>query len=90
MSESLGTGMTSDFVIALIITDELQELGQVMFKQLKNRYRDESINKKFVVGIDKTKMRLYNIAQANQKNISGSGQLPTLAGEKKSNIKLKV
>jgi replicative DNA helicase len=60
-SESFGLPATADFMFALITTDELQELGQIMVKQLKNRYNDTSINRRFVVGIDRSKMRLYNV-----------------------------
>lgn len=60
-SESFGLPATVDFMIALMSTEELEQSGQILFKQLKNRWGDISTNKKFVVGIDRSKMRLYNI-----------------------------
>lgn len=68
-SESIGLPQTADFMIALIVTEELDELGQVMFKQLKNRYNDPNLNRRFVVGIDRAKMRLYDVEQSAQENI---------------------
>ena len=68
-SESFGLPATADFMFALISTDELQELGQIMVKQLKNRYSDPSVHKKFVVGVDRSKMRLYNVEQVAQEDI---------------------
>jgi replicative DNA helicase len=68
-SESFGLPATADFMFALITTDELQELGQIMVKQLKNRYNDTSINRRFVVGIDRSKMRLYNVEQSAQEDL---------------------
>jgi hypothetical protein len=61
-------------MFALISTDELEELGQIMVKQLKNRYNDLSVNKRFVVGIDRAKMRLYDCEQSAQNDILDSGQ----------------
>jgi len=60
ISESAGTSMTVDFLIAVINTEELQEANQFLFKQLKNRYNDFTQNQKFVVGVDRAKMRLFN------------------------------
>ncbi|MAA58427.1 MAG: DNA primase, partial [Cryomorphaceae bacterium] len=57
-----------------ISTDELQELGQILVKQLKNRFNDISINKRFVVGIDRAKMRLYDCEQSAQDDILDSGR----------------
>lgn len=59
-SESFGLPMTVDFMMALISTEEYDESGTIMCKQLKNRYNDPSINRKFVIGIDKSKMRLFD------------------------------
>ena len=73
-SESFGLPATADLMFALISTDELQELGQIMVKQLKNRYNDLSVNKRFVVGIDRAKMRLYDCEQSAQDDILDSGQ----------------
>ena len=72
-SESFGLPATADLMFALISTDELQELGQIMVKQLKNRYNDPTINKRFILGIDRAKMRLYDCEQSQQ-NIVDSGQ----------------
>ena len=60
-SESFGLPATADLMFALISTEELQNLGQIMVKQLKNRYNDPTQNKRFVVGIDRSKMRLYDV-----------------------------
>jgi len=73
-SESFGLPATADFMFALISTEELEQLGQIMVKQLKNRYGDPNFNKKFVVGIDRSKMRLYDAEQSAQVDISDSGQ----------------
>jgi len=73
-SESFGLPATADFLVALISTEELEGLGQIMVKQLKNRYGDKSILKRFVVGIDRAKMRLYDCEQSAQKDILDSGK----------------
>ena len=73
-SESFGLPATADLMFALISTDELEELGQIMVKQLKNRYNDINMNKRFVVGIDRAKMRLYDCEQSAQNDILDSGQ----------------
>jgi hypothetical protein len=61
-------------MFALISTEELEQIGQIMVKQLKNRYNDTVVNKRFVVGIDRSKMRLYDCEQSAQDNILDSGQ----------------
>jgi hypothetical protein len=61
-------------MFALISTEELEQLGQIMVKQLKNRYNDPTVNKRFVVGIDRAKMRLYDCEQSAQDNILDSGK----------------
>ena len=61
-------------MFALISTEELEEVGQIMVKQLKNRYHDPTINKRFVVGIDRGKMKLYDCEQSAQDDILDSGQ----------------
>ena len=71
-SESFGLPATADLMIALISTEEMEELNQIMIKQLKNRYNDPTMNKRFVVGIDRAKMRLYDCNE--QSNIVDSGQ----------------
>jgi replicative DNA helicase len=68
-SESFGLPATADFMIALISTEELQELDQIMVKQLKNRYNDPNINKRFVVGVDRAKMRLYDAEVSAQDGV---------------------
>ena len=75
-SESFGLPATADFMFALISTEELQELGQLMVKQLKNRYNDPTVNKRFVVGIDRAKMKLYDVENTAQMDIVDSGQIP--------------
>lgn len=73
-SESFGLPATADFMFALISTEELENLNQIMVKQLKNRYNDPTMFKRFVVGIDRTKMRLYDVEETAQKDIGDSGQ----------------
>ena len=90
-SESFGLPATADLMFALISTDELEELGQIMVKQLKNRYNDLSVNKRFVVGIDRAKMRLYDCEQSAQDDILGNSQEEEYEyeDEKKSSLKEK-
>ena len=73
-SESFGLPATADFMIALISTEELAELNQIMVKQLKNRYSSPDTNKRFVIGVDRAKMKLYDAEQSAQADISDSGQ----------------
>ena len=73
-SESFGLPATADLMFALISSEELENLGQIMVKQLKNRYNDPTVNKRFVVGIDRAKMRLYDCEQSAQNDILDSGQ----------------
>ena len=73
-SESFGLPATADLMFALISTEELEGLGQIMVKQLKNRYNDPTIFKRFVVGIDRAKMRLYDVEQSAQNDILDSGK----------------
>ena len=68
-SESFGLPATADLMFALISTEELEELGQILVKQLKNRYNDLNMYKRFVVGIDRAKMRLYDCEQSAQDDI---------------------
>jgi len=68
-SESFGLPATADFMFALITSEELEDLGQILVKQLKNRYNDPSVNRKFVVGVDRKKMRLYNVEQVAQDDL---------------------
>ena len=72
-SESFGLPATADLMFALISTEELEGLNQIMVKQLKNRYNDPTLFKRFVVGIDRAKMRLYDCEQKAQEDIVDSG-----------------
>jgi len=73
-SESFGLPATADLMFALIGTEELEQLGQIMVKQLKNRYNDPTVNKRFIIGIDRAKMRLYDCEQSAQDDILDSGK----------------
>jgi len=73
-SESFGLPATADFMFALISTEELEQLGHIMVKQLKNRYSDPNTFKRFVVGIDRGKMKLFDAEADAQTNIADSGQ----------------
>ena len=73
-SESFGLPATADVMFALISTEELESLNQIMVKQLKNRYHDPTMNKRFVVGIDRGKMKLFDCEQSAQEDIVDSGQ----------------
>jgi len=73
-SESFGLPATADLMFALISTEELEQLNQIMVKQLKNRYSDPNYYKRFVIGVDRAKMTLYNVEASAQQNISDSGQ----------------
>ena len=68
-SESFGLPATADLMFALISTEELENLGQMMVKQLKNRYNDPTMNKRFVIGVDRSKMRLYDVDE-NEQNLT--------------------
>ena len=74
VSESFGTAATADMMLALISTEELEQLNQIMVKQIKNRYADPTKNKRFVIGVDRSKMRLYDVENSAQMDISDSGQ----------------
>tara|TARA_B100002019_G_scaffold286988_1_gene298274 strand:+ start:83 stop:1435 length:1353 start_codon:yes stop_codon:yes gene_type:complete len=68
-SESFGLPATADFMFALITTEEMEALDQIMVKQLKNRYNDPTMHKRFVIGVDRSKMRLYDVEQTAQEDI---------------------
>ena len=85
-SESFGLPATADLMFALISTEELETLNQILVKQLKNRYNDPTIHKRFVVGIDRAKMRLYDCEQKAQEDIIDNGQ-ETEFDEDKSKFK---
>ncbi len=74
-SESFGLPATADLMFALISTEELEGINQIMVKQLKNRFNDPTINKRFVVGIDRAKMRLYDVEQDKGGELIDSGQI---------------
>jgi len=75
-AESFGLPQTADFMFALIVTEDLDKLNQIMVKQLKNRYSDPTKNKRFVIGIDRSKQRLYDLENSAQDNLDRSGQEP--------------
>ena len=85
-SESFGLPATADLMFALISTEELESINQILVKQLKNRYNDPTIHKRFVVGIDRAKMRLYDCEQKAQEDIIDNGQ-ETEYDEDKSKFK---
>jgi len=72
-SESFGLPATADLMFALITSEELEELGQIMVKQLKNRYNDPTYYKRFTLGVDRSKMRLYDVEQSGQDGLADSG-----------------
>jgi replicative DNA helicase len=89
-SESFGLPATADLMFALISSEELEEMGQIMVKQLKNRYNDPTHFKRFTLGVDRSKMRLYDIEQSSQDGITDSGQekpLNTFGNREKSQKK---
>ena len=69
-SESFGLPATADFMFAIISTEELEELGQFLVKQLKNRYSDPIYNKRFMIGVDRKKMRLFDLEESAQTGIN--------------------
>jgi archaellum biogenesis ATPase FlaH len=73
-AESFGLPATADFMFALISTEEMDELNQITVKQLKNRYNDPTVNRRFVLGIDRSKMKLYDVELNAQKDLVESGQ----------------
>ena len=73
-SESFGLPATADLMFALISTEELEELNQILVKQLKNRYNDPTTNKRFIIGVDRAKMRLYDVSQKAQTDLVDTGQ----------------
>ena len=81
-SESFGLPATADLMFALISTEELEGLNQIMVKQLKNRYNDPTIYKRFIVGIDRAKMRLYDCEQKAQEDVLDSGTKEEYTEEK--------
>jgi len=88
-SESFGLPATADLMFALVSNEEMESLGQIMVKQLKNRYNDPNRDKRFVVGIDRSKMRLFDVDQAEQTLVEDDIPVfeKTTAGAKLKNIK---
>jgi len=86
-SESFGLPATADFMFALISTEELEQLGQIMIKQLKNRYNDPSMYKRFVVGVDRARMKLYDAEDSAQEDLVDTGSVMdrTPVGERLEN-----
>ena len=82
-SESFGLPATADLMFALISTEDLEPLNQIMVKQLKNRYNDPTVNKRFIVGIDRAKMRLYDCEQSAQDDVVDNGKEDTSTEESK-------
>ena len=83
-SESFGLPATADLMFALITSEELEEMGQIMVKQLKNRYNDPTYYKRFTIGIDRAKMKLYDVEQSGQEGLVdvGSVQIPNKLNKK--------
>ena len=81
-SESFGLPATADFMFALISSEELEEKNQIMVKQLKNRYNDPTVNRKFILGVDRSKMRFYDVEQNAQTDLVDSGQKTSSSNDK--------
>jgi len=83
-SESFGLPATADLMFALISSEELEEMGQIMVKQLKNRYNDPTYYKRFTIGIDRAKMKLYDVEQSGQEGLVdvGSVEIPKKLNKK--------
>ena len=73
-SESFGLPATADLMFAIISTEELEKLNQILVKQLKNRYNDPTLNKRFIIGVDRAKMKLYDVSQRAQDDVVDTGQ----------------
>jgi replicative DNA helicase len=74
-SESMGLPATCDFMVIIVLSEELQAMKQVMWKQVKNRYGDETINRRFLTGVDKTKMKLFDLEESAQSSIPDEDQM---------------
>jgi archaellum biogenesis ATPase FlaH len=93
-SESFGLPATADFFVALVVTEQLSQLNQIMVKQLKNRYNDPGLNKRFVIGVDRARMKLYDV-EASAQDLADSGQesdpvfsKPTISKDKFKGLKV--
>ena len=75
-SESFGLPATADFMFAVISTEELEKLGQLMIKQLKNRYNDPTFHKRFIIGVDRARMKLYDVEASAQTLITDAAHVP--------------
>ena len=73
-AESFGLPATADFMFALLTNDELDDLNQICVKQLKNRYNDPNVNKRFVLGLDRARMKLYDVKQKEQEDLVDANQ----------------
>jgi hypothetical protein len=73
-SESFGLPATAEFMFALVSNEELEALNQIIVKQLKNRYNDPNFYKRFIIGVDRSKMKLYDVEASAQAGLSDSGQ----------------
>lgn len=73
-SESFGLPATADFMFALVSNEELEQLNQIIVKQLKNRYNDPNFYKRFIIGVDRSKMKLYDVEASAQDGLSDAGQ----------------
>jgi len=88
-SESFGLPATVDFMFALISTEELEQTNQIMVKQLKNRYNDPTANKRFMIGVDRSKMKLYDLEQSAQKGLTDANlDIDRVDREQKSNYNI--
>ena len=73
-AESFGLPATADLMFALLSNEELEDLNQICVKQLKNRYSDPNVNRRFVLGLDRAKMKLYDVKQEEQEDLVDSNQ----------------
>jgi replicative DNA helicase len=87
-SESFGLPATADLMFAIISTEELEKLNQLLVKQLKNRYNDPTLNKRFIIGVDRAKMKLYDVSQNAQDDLVDTGQEDTSVFEKFKDFKM--
>jgi len=87
-SESFGLPATADLMFAIISTEELEKLNQILVKQLKNRYNDPTTNKRFIIGIDRAKMKLYDVSQNAQDDLVDTGQETSTVFEKFKDFKM--
>ena len=87
-SESFGLPATADFMFAIISTEELDGLNQILVKQLKNRYNDPTLNKRFIIGVDRAKMKLYDVSQNAQEDLVDTGQETSTVFEKFKDFKM--